>query len=92
VRTARHRGLRGGEQARAARGRGQSVSCGPSPERHLEAIDRFIKAGYDHIILLQVGPDQDAFFDLFERELAPALRARGGVTNGGAAGRGPGTA
>ena len=52
----------------------QTVSCGPAPERHLEAIDRFVQAGYDHIILLQVGPDQDRFFDLFERELAPALR------------------
>jgi G6PDH family F420-dependent oxidoreductase len=51
----------------------KGVSCGPSPERHLEAIDRFIQAGYDHIILVQVGPDQDAFFDLFEHELAPAL-------------------
>jgi G6PDH family F420-dependent oxidoreductase len=54
----------------------KGVSCGPSPERHLEAIDRFIRAGYDHIILVQVGPDQDAFLDLFERELAPALRGR----------------
>ena len=52
----------------------QGVSCGPSPERHLEAIDRFVQAGYDHIILVQVGPDQDSFFDLFERALAPALR------------------
>jgi G6PDH family F420-dependent oxidoreductase len=54
----------------------EGVSCGPAPERHLEAIDRFIRAGFDHIILVQVGPDQDAFFDLFERELAPALRDR----------------
>jgi G6PDH family F420-dependent oxidoreductase len=57
----------------------QGVSCGPSPERHLEAIDRFIEAGYDHIILVQVGPDQEGFFDLFERELAPALRERAGA-------------
>jgi G6PDH family F420-dependent oxidoreductase len=52
------------------------VSCGPSPERHLEAIDRYVQAGYDHIILLQIGPDQDGFFELFERALAPALRER----------------
>jgi G6PDH family F420-dependent oxidoreductase len=50
------------------------VSCGPSPDRHLEAIDRYVQAGYDHLILLQIGPDQDGFFDLFERTLAPALR------------------
>jgi hypothetical protein len=33
-----------------------------------------VKAGFDHIILVQIGPDQDYFFDLFQRELAPALR------------------
>lgn len=54
----------------------QTVSCGPSPERHLEAIDRYVQAGYDHLILLQIGPGQDSFFDLFERALAPALRDR----------------
>lgn len=54
----------------------QVVSCGPSAEHHLEAIDRYVQAGFDHIILLQIGPDQDYFFDFFERELAPALRAR----------------
>jgi G6PDH family F420-dependent oxidoreductase len=52
------------------------VNCGPSVDRHLEAIDRFVQAGYDHLILLQIGPDQDRFCDLFERELAPALRDR----------------
>jgi G6PDH family F420-dependent oxidoreductase len=52
------------------------VSCGPSPDRHLKAIERFVKAGYDHIILVQVGPQQDAFIDFFARELAPAMRGR----------------
>jgi alkanesulfonate monooxygenase SsuD/methylene tetrahydromethanopterin reductase-like flavin-dependent oxidoreductase (luciferase family) len=41
----------------------------------LEAIDEFVAIGCDHIILTQIGPDQDFFFDLFERKLAPALRA-----------------
>jgi G6PDH family F420-dependent oxidoreductase len=54
----------------------QQISCGPSPERHLQAIDRYVKAGYDHIILTQVGPQQDAFIDFFARHLAPALRGR----------------
>jgi G6PDH family F420-dependent oxidoreductase len=52
----------------------QKISCGPRAEPHLEAIDKFIKAGFDHIILVQIGPDQDYFLDLFKRELAPALR------------------
>ena len=54
----------------------RQISCGPSPECHLQAIDRYVKAGYDHIILTQVGPQQDAVTDFFERHLAPALRGR----------------
>jgi G6PDH family F420-dependent oxidoreductase len=52
----------------------QLVSCGPSAERHLQAIDRYMQAGYDHIILVQIGPNQDGFLEFFERELAPKLR------------------
>jgi hypothetical protein len=52
----------------------QKISCGPSVDQHLEAIRNFIKAGFDHIILVQIGPEQGYFFDLFERELGPALR------------------
>jgi hypothetical protein len=52
----------------------QFVSCGPSAERHLQAIDRYIQAGYDHIILTQIGPNQDGFLEFFERELAFCLR------------------
>lgn len=54
----------------------QIVSCGPAPERHLETIDRYVRAGYDHLILVQVGPDQESFFEFFERQLAPHLRHR----------------
>jgi hypothetical protein len=48
----------------------EHISCGPSAERHLAAIDRFVQAGFDHIILTQVGPEQDAFIDFFERSCA----------------------
>jgi G6PDH family F420-dependent oxidoreductase len=55
---------------------GEEISCGPSVDRHLEAIHEFTAIGCDHIILTQIGPDQDFFFELFERKLAPALRAK----------------
>jgi alkanesulfonate monooxygenase SsuD/methylene tetrahydromethanopterin reductase-like flavin-dependent oxidoreductase (luciferase family) len=47
-------------------------------QRLSEAIDiiQGLLGGYDHIILTQVGPEQDAFIDFYERELAPALRTR----------------
>ena len=54
----------------------QSVTCGPSPEHHLEAIHRYVRAGYDHIILVQVGPQQNEFIEFYQRHLAPALRNR----------------
>jgi len=52
----------------------QQVSCGPSVEAHLEAVGKYVEAGYDHIILTQIGPQQAEFIAFFERELAPALR------------------
>jgi G6PDH family F420-dependent oxidoreductase len=53
-----------------------SLPMGPDVERHLEAIREHVDAGYDHIILNQVGPDQEAFFAFFEKELAPQLRQK----------------
>ena len=48
------------------------VVCGRDPARHAEAIDRFVDAGYDHVYVHQVGPDQDVFFELYEREILPS--------------------
>src|SRR6185369_15871156 len=54
----------------------KDISCGPSARHHLEAIGKYVEAGFDHIILIQIGPNQDCFFKLIEHELAPALRER----------------
>jgi len=37
------------------------VACGPDPERHVEAIQRFVDAGYDHVAVVQAGDDQAGF-------------------------------
>jgi len=55
----------------------EEVSLGPSPEPHLKAIREYIDAGYDHLILTQIGPEQDSFFEFFERELRPRSRRSG---------------
>jgi len=52
------------------------VSCGPDPEPYLKAIDEFVEAGFDHIVLTQAGPDQSGFFKFFEKELGAAIRER----------------
>jgi coenzyme F420-dependent glucose-6-phosphate dehydrogenase len=51
----------------------ESVGCGPDPERHRAAIQEYVDAGYDHVYIHQVGPDQDGFFDFYEREVLPAF-------------------
>jgi G6PDH family F420-dependent oxidoreductase len=51
----------------------KAITCGPDPERHIDAVRKFIDAGYDHIYIHQVGPDQDGFFDFYRREVLPAL-------------------
>ena len=49
----------------------EAVVCGPDPERHAEAIDAYVEAGYDHVYVHQVGPDQEGFLRFYERELLP---------------------
>jgi len=51
----------------------EKLILGPDPDRHLEGIKAFVDAGYDHVYIHQIGPDQEGFFDFFERELAPRL-------------------
>lgn len=54
----------------------ERIPCGPSPDTYIEAIERYAEAGFDHIVLSQIGLEQDAFLDFFKRELAPRLRPR----------------
>ena len=51
----------------------ESVAVGPDPAVHLAAIKEFADAGFDHIALLNGGPDPDAFFDFFADKLKPEL-------------------
>ena len=51
------------------------IVCGPDPERHLEKIRAAIDAGYDHLHIDQVGPDQHGFFEFYRREILPKLRS-----------------
>ncbi len=51
------------------------VSCGPSPEVHLAALEKYRRAGFDHLILTQIGPEQPGFVEFFHHHLAPQLRA-----------------
>lgn len=52
----------------------EAVACGPDPEPYVEQIQKFIDAGFDHIYIHQVGPDQAGFFRFFERELRDQIK------------------
>ncbi|WP_159941668.1 MULTISPECIES: TIGR03557 family F420-dependent LLM class oxidoreductase [unclassified Nocardiopsis] len=47
---------------------------GPDPERHVEAVREFSAAGFDHLCLINAGPDPEGFFTFFERELSGPIR------------------
>lgn len=49
----------------------RAVVCGPDPAQHLAAIRRFEAAGFTHVYVHQVGPDQEGFFDFYRREVLP---------------------
>lgn len=51
------------------------IPCGPDPEPILEQIRAYRAAGYDHVYLHQVGPDQSGFLKFAGTELLPTLRA-----------------
>jgi len=52
---------------------GEQMALGPDPERHLDAIRSYSDAGFDHVYVHQVGPDQEGFFRFYEREVLPKL-------------------
>lgn len=51
----------------------KTVICGADPERHWNAIQEYARAGYDHVFVHQVGPDQERFFQFYERNIMPRL-------------------
>jgi coenzyme F420-dependent glucose-6-phosphate dehydrogenase len=51
----------------------ERVVCGPDPERHRSRIREYAEAGFDHVYVHQVGPDQEGFFRFYADEVLPKL-------------------
>jgi G6PDH family F420-dependent oxidoreductase len=51
----------------------EGVPCGPDPEPVVELVREWEQAGFDHVALHQIGPDQEGFVRFWERELRPRL-------------------
>jgi len=51
-----------------------AIPCGSNVDEFVEAVQPFVKAGFTHLALVQVGGDsQSAFIDWAAQELLPAL-------------------
>jgi G6PDH family F420-dependent oxidoreductase len=50
------------------------VVCGPDPQRHKDKIRECVEAGYDHVYVHQVGPEQEQCIDFYAREIFPELQ------------------
>ena len=51
----------------------KTVVCSPDPQRHIAQIRQYIDAGYGHVYVHQVGPDQEGFFRFYAEEVLPKL-------------------
>ena len=51
----------------------ESVVCGPDPERHVARVRQYADAGFDHVYVHQIGPDQAGFLDFYRREVLPRV-------------------
>jgi len=49
----------------------ETVLCSQDPQRHIDAINEFTDAGFDHVYIHQVGPDQDTFFTMYAHDVLP---------------------
>jgi G6PDH family F420-dependent oxidoreductase len=51
----------------------EGMTLGPDPEAHLDAIRKYLDAGYDHVYVHQIGPDQEGAIRFYETEVLPKL-------------------
>ena len=48
-----------------------STIVDPDPETHAKNIEKAVEAGYDHVYLHQIGPEQEKFVEFYEEEILP---------------------
>jgi G6PDH family F420-dependent oxidoreductase len=54
-----------------------SVVAGPDPDRHVEAIQPYLEAGFDEVYVGNMGPHHQTMIRMYGEQVLPALRARG---------------
>ncbi|ELY93830.1 G6PDH family F420-dependent oxidoreductase [Natrialba hulunbeirensis JCM 10989] len=49
------------------------VVCGPDPDAHIETIQEYVDAGFDHIAIHQIGSNQAEFIEFYEEAVIPEI-------------------
>ena len=49
----------------------KNVICGNDPQKHLDAIQKFIDLGFQNVYVHQIGPDQEGFFNFYKQHILP---------------------
>ncbi len=52
----------------------ETVTCGNDPQKHLDAIQKFIDAGIENVYVHQIGPDQDGFIEFYQKHIIPEFK------------------
>ena len=55
----------------------EDLVCGNDVQRFIERLRKYERAGFSHVFLHQIGPDQAGFFRFCERELIPEIAPAG---------------
>ncbi|MDQ3126990.1 MAG: TIGR03557 family F420-dependent LLM class oxidoreductase [Chloroflexota bacterium] len=55
----------------------ERVVCGPDIDRHIATIQEYVDAGYDHVYVHQVGPNQEGFLEAYAKDVLPAFAGSG---------------
>ena len=51
------------------------LTCGPDAQAHVDAVTEYVDAGFDEVYVQQVGPQQEAFFEAWARDVLPRLKS-----------------
>ena len=51
----------------------ESYVCGPDIDEHIDSIEQYVDAGFDHVYIHQVGPEQEEFIDVYQNEILPSF-------------------
>jgi len=51
----------------------EQVACGPDPKKHMEAIQKYLDAGFKKVSVHNIGPNQEGFFKFYKEKIFPQL-------------------